>query len=157
MTRTSRTSSLSTGIPGVLSAKTKICTKCGKRRRAKKFSVVQGRWLKSWCKDCDRKNAKNWRRENPERAAEVGRAKKLRERYGMTTEEYDRRYAAQEGKCLVCGAFMDRLHVDHDHQTKEVRGLLCDGCNGALGKVNDRPDVLRKLAEYLEQRLWVAA
>lgn len=59
---------------------------------------------------------------------------------------------SQNNVCLVCKepSKMRGLAVDHDHKTGRVRGLLCISCNGALGMVNDSPQVLRLLAEYLE-------
>nr|WP_079404456.1 endonuclease VII domain-containing protein [Streptomyces sp. 3211] len=45
-------------------------------------------------------------------------------------------------------------HVDHDHQTGKVRGVLCFSCNAALGQFKDRPDVMRRAAAYVEGNLW---
>lgn len=58
------------------------------------------------------------------------RAKQL----GVDAAEYDRLLAAQGGGCAICGALPKtrRLHVDHDHRTGRVRGLLCHRCNRAL-------------------------
>lgn len=54
--------------------------------------------------------------------------------------------------CEVCGATEQgkRVHVDHDHQSGVVRGVLCHHCNLALGLSRERPEVLRKLADYIE-------
>lgn len=54
--------------------------------------------------------------------------------------------------CDVCGKVDDisRMHIDHDHATGKIRGLLCQGCNTALGYVKDNPLILRALALYLE-------
>src|SRR5207249_694982 len=53
---------------------------------------------------------------------------------GVTDAEYDRLLAAQGGGCAICGnpPKTRRLHVDHDHKTGEVRGLLCHRCNRLL-------------------------
>jgi hypothetical protein len=58
------------------------------------------------------------------------RAKEL----GVSDAEYDRLLEAQDGGCAICGATPKtrRLHVDHDHHTGAVRGLLCHRCNRAL-------------------------
>ena len=58
------------------------------------------------------------------------RAKQL----GVTDEDYARMLAAQGGGCAICGATPKtrRLHVDHDHRTGRVRGLLCHRCNRYL-------------------------
>ena len=52
-------------------------------------------------------------------------------------------------KCLICG-YGERLHVDHNHGTREIRGILCTGCNLGLGAFQDNPDRLRRAAQYLE-------
>lgn len=57
------------------------------------------------------------------------------------------------GVCHICGGVdKDRnLAIDHCHQTGKMRGLLCMGCNTALGRFKDNPDLLRKAAEYIEK------
>ena len=75
------------------------------------------------------------------RSAKAGqnRARQLKHRYGITIVQYDEILKEQDGKCAVCSAteaikdtgYM--LHVDHNHITGKVRGLLCTTCNKALG------------------------
>jgi hypothetical protein len=55
---------------------------------------------------------------------------------------------AQGGTCAVCPG--EAQHVDHDHETGLVRGILCFNCNQALGIARDVPKTLRALAAYLE-------
>ncbi len=98
------------------------------------------------------KNVHEWRIKNPELASKIGRKKKLKERYGISIEEYELHVKLQNGKCLGCNE-NKRLDVDHDHLTGKFRGLLCNDCNNALGRSKDRPEVLRRLADYLENRL----
>ena len=58
--------------------------------------------------------------------------------------------------CEVCGEPSNKtLHIDHDHATGAVRGVLCEGCNHALGNAKDNPALLRSLADYLEARATV--
>ena len=78
------------------------------------------------------------------------RDKHLRRMYGMTIGDYDRRSSAQGGRCAICGRVETPLHVDHDHETKEVRALLCQRCNRMIGMAHDRPATLRSAANYLE-------
>lgn len=74
-------------------------------------------------------------------------------KYGITPDIYYKMYADQQGKCLGCGKTETELNsslcIDHCHTTNKVRGLLCGGCNKALGHVKDNPEVLTKLALYL--------
>lgn len=78
----------------------------------------------------------------------------LKWRYGITLEDYALMLAEQGGVCAICGKEPDKarvLDVDHCHDTKTVRGLLCRSCNLVLGKMNDDPDLLRRAADYLEE------
>lgn len=81
------------------------------------------------------------RSRKPRRAAELG----------VTDEEYDRLLAAQDGVCAICGnpPKTRRLHVDHDHKTGAVRGLLCWPCNRMLAKYVTIPRLWNALA-YLQ-------
>lgn len=75
----------------------------------------------------------------------------LKTTYGLTPEQYDEMYSKNEGKCYICLEKKDYyLHVDHDHKTGKVRGLLCHGCNNALGLFKDNKDSLLRAIEYLE-------
>jgi hypothetical protein len=67
----------------------------------------------------------------------------------MSAAEVDAWLEAQGGLCLVCEE-RPAEHVDHDHATGKVRGLLCFGCNGGLGQFRDRVDIMRNAIEYLE-------
>jgi hypothetical protein len=59
---------------------------------------------------------------------------------------------SQDHKCKVC--FVDLkpgrgTHIDHDHQTGKIRGILCRHCNLALGHAKDDPKILQALIDYL--------
>lgn len=59
------------------------------------------------------------------------------------------------GECTVCGS-TDRLHLDHDHDSGIVRGVLCQNCNFALGRLGDSIERLIALACYLRRHdRWV--
>lgn len=81
-------------------------------------------------------------------------------KYGLPLERLEQLYFI--GCCRVCGEVSD-LHIDHDHACcsrlgastargcgKCVRGLLCRGCNTAIGMAKENPQTLRALADYLE-------
>lgn len=70
--------------------------------------------------------------------------------YGMTEAEYNELATAQGGVCAICKANPEgRLAVDHDHETKQVRGLLCRPCNSGLGLLGDTRERLARALEYL--------
>lgn len=60
---------------------------------------------------------------------------------------------AQGGQCLLCRE-RPAEHVDHDHLTGAVRGVLCFSCNGGLGLFRDRVDIMANAIEYLERTTW---
>jgi hypothetical protein len=75
----------------------------------------------------------------------------LKRTYGMTLEDYGHMLEAQGGVCAVCGRPPSEisLHVDHDHDTGRIRGLLCFRCNNALGDLGDSEDRLNAAAAYV--------
>lgn len=73
-------------------------------------------------------------------------------RYQITVERYHELLLRQGGVCAICGEAPKvgkRLHVDHCHDTRVVRGLLCGLCNRGLGMYRDQPSLLLKAASYL--------
>ncbi len=80
----------------------------------------------------------------------------LLDRYGITQLDFERILAAQGGGCGICGAKRRKnaphQHVDHDHKTGAIRGILCKRCNERLlPAALDKVKVLRAAAEYLER------
>lgn len=75
--------------------------------------------------------------------------------HGITAEDVERLLESQDGRCAICGTDKPggkgSFHLDHDHATNKVRGLLCAKCNLGLGYFDDnRLNVLRA-ALYLEK------
>jgi len=146
---------------------TKKCKKCGETD----FYKSGG------CKNCVKARNNKYRAEHPEEARarhkkyhaehheehcaynkkhyaehrEEARAIALMRNYGITIEEYDNMFAAQNGICAICGKPQNgkRLFVDHNHETDKVRGLLCQNCNIALGHMGDDAQLLIKAIDYL--------
>ena len=77
----------------------------------------------------------------------------LKRRYGISAAEVDAMIEAQGGFCLICRERRAE-HVDHDHLTGAVRGVLCFSCNGGLGQFRDRVDIMTKAITYLERTTW---
>jgi hypothetical protein len=99
----------------------------------------------TYCKPCH--NARG--QETRLRLYGGGRHYHLKRRYGLSAEEVEAWIESQGGLCLICEE-QPAEHVDHDHVTGKVRGLLCFGCNGGLGQFRDRVDIMRNAIEYLE-------
>jgi len=76
--------------------------------------------------------------------------------YGLTLQDYDDLLKEQNGCCKICGTTdprgqskAGRFYVDHNHTTNEVRGLLCNDCNTAIGLLKDSPKIVAKAWGYL--------
>lgn len=78
----------------------------------------------------------------------------FRKKYGIDFEDLGRMFEAQGGKCPGCEIplLLDKAtHVDHDHATGRVRGLLCRQCNVGLGNLRENPDTFARLLAYLRR------
>lgn len=89
--------------------------------------------------------------------ARQARKSKLRDNYGLTQEQYDAMFEAQGGVCAICkeperSRRVKRLNlsVDHCHKTGKIRGLLCSGCNTAIGHFYEDIEVMIRAKKYLE-------
>ena len=108
-----------------------------------------------------RESAAKYRREKPEQAQAAKRRWKeanpqwfLRDKlrqYGLTPDDFERMRRVQLDACAVCGCALLEPHIDHDHGTGVVRGLLCQLCNRGLGHFNDSPQRLEAAANYLRR------
>ncbi len=144
----------------------KPCHRCWQvlPRDAFSYRNIEKDYRHQYCKPCmvainSEWASKNRARINANRRAlytpEEGRRRNLT-RYGMTPEQYEEMLAGQGGVCAICKTFRawrnrNVLHIDHDHTTGRVRGLLCHWCNVAIGSLNESPDTLRAAIAYLEQ------
>lgn len=87
-----------------------------------------------------------WRKQNREWA----RFNHLLHTYGLTLDQYAALEESQDFHCAICPADT-RLHVDHNHETDKVRGLLCGPCNMGLGNFGDEPERLESAKSYLQR------
>jgi hypothetical protein len=113
------------------------------------------------------RRVQEWRRANPERYLETQRAYKaanrqrlqkqhrdrhLKKSYGIVSEEFDLLVMAQMNLCAICFRYFGgSLHVDHDHRSGKIRGLLCGKCNKAIGLFDDKPQLADSAAKYLRR------
>jgi hypothetical protein len=127
-----------------MSLEEKRCSKCGEVKLLKEFHknklTKDGR--RSNCKQCVYSDKK--RQESH-----------LKRNYNITLDIYNQRLKEQNYRCALCstdvpGGNGNRFHVDHNHQTGEIRGLLCACCNSGLGKLKDSPKLLKRAIQYLE-------
>lgn len=102
----------------------------------------------------DNKSNRKWYASNRDKAAILARKNHILTTYGLTIEQFDAMLADQGRACAICRSTEHNgrnWHVDHDHTTGVVRGLLCRRCNLAIGFSADNPDILIAAAEYLRK------
>ncbi len=88
-----------------------------------------------------------------ERGKLVHFADRLKRRFNLTVEQYQRMFELQKGLCAICHnpSLKKRLTVDHDHSTGKVCALLCEKCNRGLGLFNDSSDLMLQASNYLAE------
>lgn len=126
-----------------------VCNAAAKERRdrwkAKRREVAKEQNLCGNCLSRPRDSDRYYCTECLDRVA-VSRFRK----FGLTLELL----RAFGKNCHICGSEVGSskhdLAVDHNHTTGKIRGLLCKGCNNGLGMFRDRPDLLRRAADYVE-------
>ncbi|WP_368666381.1 endonuclease VII domain-containing protein [Micromonospora sp. BL4] len=106
----------------------------------------------SYCKPCHNDRSK----ETAQRLYGGTREYHLQRRYGVGQKEFDELLAEQGGVCAICER-PDPEHLDHDHRTGWVRGILCFNCNGGLGQFRDSPMRLARAITYLRGTTWQRA
>ena len=146
------------------------CTMCGEMKPTIMFSKDKRKKNRSQCqchcKECATKEIKAWRRRYPERQkiltdryAAKHPERHLKTKFGIDPLEKRKIFESQDRACAACG-IKDHGNprisgetgwcLDHDHSTGMIRGVLCWGCNMALGFVKDSEDRLINLAGYLK-------
>ena len=145
---------------------TKFCPACKETKPRVEFNkssfTLHG--LSVYCKPCSVTRHETWRKNNLKKAAadskkwreanpRSSKDHSLRARYGVPLGWYEETLQAQEGKCACCrsnkpGGRGD-FHVDHCHNTNDVRGLLCHSCNIGIGNFDHDINRLKLAIEYL--------
>lgn len=144
----------------------KKCSRCGLEKDKKDFRLNKGRkdGLSTYCSVCEREYNRQ-RYNNPEKHKQIKMDRKvylqnrksssrkwyLKATYNITPEQYQEMSDKNNGKCYICLEQKDYyLHVDHDHNTGYIRGLLCNNCNRALGLFKDNRESLLRAIQYLQ-------
>lgn len=118
----------------------KHCRGCDQTRPIDDFTPRPERGInatRSRCRECSSKCHSDWRDRNPGKS----RDRNLKSKYGISAEDYEALWEAQGCACGICGAAESGwatspwMHVDHDHSTGAVRGLLCHNCNIMIGTI----------------------
>lgn len=144
---------------------TKVCSKCGTEKPLSEYhkhkACVGG--VNSYCKFCQYEQNKKWAEANKEKDKRSKQNSRLKLRFGITVEDYDKLLDSQNGVCAICGQPETKTHngtdtvialaVDHCHTDGHIRGLLCKRCNQTLGQVEDNIDILENMITYLKRSI----
>jgi hypothetical protein len=116
----------------------KSCTNCKAVKSLDEFhrqtAARDGR--ASWCKLCANAITRAGRKRTY--TPENKRKWALKTRYGLTPADVESMKNRQGGACGICAKPLARFHIDHDHATNRVRGLLCHRCNILIGGWDDK-------------------
>lgn len=97
---------------------------------------------------------KKWRAKNKDACRRYSQKTWLT-KHRLTEELYQKMSSEQKDCCAICAAHKDNvsrgLHIDHDHKTGKVRGLLCMNCNTAIGKFRDDTLLLERALDYVKR------
>ena len=125
----------------------KKCSKCGETKPYERFHKRKtSSGYRGVCRDCRNKAQRHTY------SSEKRRDWHLRKTYGISLQEFNNLVTSQGGVCANRACDKPAEVVDHNHETEDIRGILCNGCNTAAGLAQDNPEVVRGLAEYLENR-----
>lgn len=149
----------------------KICDHCGHENKRKRRDALycSRRCTRAAYYFANRERARAIQREyrqSRDRSAEIARQEERRKerrkadpllyrarQYGLTREHLENLLIEQDHRCAICGELepWERLFVDHDHATGQIRGLLCPECNMAIGLLRDDLDVIASAALYVRR------
>ena len=131
---------------------TKTCSKCGEEKPIDNFYPYRPA-----CKVCLREAQRRQRAARPN----YHRVSNLKQRYGMSLDEYHSIITNQNFACPICEVEISEtlgykekrpVVVDHNHDTGEVRGILCSMCNMMLGHARENTNILYRAIVYLSER-----
>ena len=130
----------------------KICFRCKENKSITSFYKVKANksGYAGTCKKCKVLQASIYQKKNSKRT----RNNHYKRTYGITLIQYEEMESLYMGVCGCCGnapeGRYEHLAVDHCHETKEIRGLLCASCNKAIGALGDSVEGLKRALSYLE-------
>lgn len=130
----------------------KKCTKCKKNKVISEYPFRNSSYdgYGTICRTCLRKLNRITYQKYKKRITLANKKHKLKKQYGLTIEEYHAMISSQAQKCKICDG-LKSLVIDHDHETKKIRGLLCQDCNKGLGFFKDSKTFLQSAIKYLEE------
>lgn len=132
----------------------KFCPKCKQMLPRTEFYKDSARkeGVTAYCKSCKTMVNQNWRDQNPEKYKKSQLKQRRKREYGISDEYVQKMLDTQKYKCAICFKKISwNCHVDHDHISGEVRGLLCLTCNTGIGMLKDDIQILTSAINYLKK------
>lgn len=131
-----------------------ICASCSREKSHKAKGLCASCYNKSLRLDPGTREARNrvkrnWYHKNKDRLKTHFRDRHFKQKYDLSLSEVQALSEKQGGACAICNVIVNRLVVDHNHETGAVRSMLCNRCNTALSGVEDKI-WLEKALKYLE-------
>ena len=129
------------------------CFNCKQTKILNQLSFYRSniRYWQRECIECTKIRRTKWWKSKAGKRSSANT--KLKARFGITIEQYEKMIEAVNGKCEICGATCSfnghRLAIDHDHKTGQIKGILCKACNVGLGNFQENPVLLKRAIEYL--------
>jgi hypothetical protein len=127
------------------------CRSCYlKSKERKEYTLKE--YKAKWYQD-NKERVEKYKKNNP--TSKENKFKySLKYNHKLSVEDYNKLSESQNHKCSICGKNSEynrngALYVDHNHATKQIRGLLCQQCNSALGLFQDSPEILINALDYL--------
>jgi len=136
------------------------CAKCKQSKNRDEFhkDSSSARGATYYCKECANATSRKHharRMKTDRRYKESKRESYLRFKYGIGCEEYEELLSKQDHTCAVCGKELKsrggHTHLDHDHITGKIRGMLCTNCNRGIGHLQESITVLEAAVVYLKE------
>lgn len=132
--------------------KYKPCTKCGELKNYEECFYDKGDRKQCACKQCYNRYRDERRKRDPEKWKNRLKNKRLKQRFGITLDIYNQMFEQQNGVCFICQQNTNNIHsigVDHNHDTGQIRKLLCSQCNTGLGHTKESYTICLKFIWYL--------
>ncbi len=131
-----------------------ICTKCVEQPK----HVTRTGRQSPWCRGCINAAGRDYSARHPEETRKAGRENARTRKFGLTPQLMQELLDSQDNRCSICGVGLSLVphsrpiaHVDHDHETNEVRSILCHNCNVCLGQAHDSISILEAMIVYLRK------
>lgn len=133
------------------------CNKCNKVKPVTDFfkESKEKRGYRYACKECEKSRFIKYNQENKDKRRKASLNSRRKLHANFPPDLFNKRFEEQGNVCAICksqtAGGRGEFHADHDHETKQPRGILCHNCNIALGNFKDNIEFLMAAVEYLKK------